>query len=530
MELKSNNTIFFSFLIVIFSGVVFTLFAPYFPIDETRYLTVAWEMKLNDSLIVPLLNGLPYSHKPPLLFWIINLDWFLLGVNEKTLRFIPILFSLANIVLVYRIALLLCKEKKIAEYSVIIFSSMLIYLIWSALIMFDVILTFWILLGIFGILSLAKYNKKISLLFITLSIFGGLLTKGPVIFLYIFPVSILYFLWALNDKLDMKKWYLKILSSFSIGILLALLWVIPAAMMGGEIYRQSILWDQTANRVVSSFAHQRPLWWYIPFLPVLFFPWILLKPAIAGYYYTKNYKSDFFLISWILSTMLLFSLISSKQIHYLIGVIPAVSIWMAKNIATYAETFRDYMKWHYPIAFVYIALGIVGLLFSNCRSCIKIETDFIAGVSNVSVGIILLGGILLLMRVSSINNLLKIIALSSVITIMIVLIGANKFLDRYDVKKFAQILKKKQEEGYEIVHYGKYSGQYQFLGRLTQPLIVLNDEKNISEYIKTRKKFILITYEKKEKSIDKNNVLYQKLYKGRKVILWENPKLLFRGR
>ncbi|HHB76580.1 MAG TPA: glycosyltransferase, partial [Desulfobulbus sp.] len=41
---------------------------PPLPIDETRYLSVAWEMWQNHQFLVPHINGLPYSHKPPLLF------------------------------------------------------------------------------------------------------------------------------------------------------------------------------------------------------------------------------------------------------------------------------------------------------------------------------------------------------------------------------------------------------------------------------------------------------------------------------
>ena len=45
------------------------------PVDETRYASVAWEMWLRGDLLVPHLNGETYSHKPPLLFWLIQLGW-----------------------------------------------------------------------------------------------------------------------------------------------------------------------------------------------------------------------------------------------------------------------------------------------------------------------------------------------------------------------------------------------------------------------------------------------------------------------
>ena len=55
---------------------------PLWPVDETRYASVAWEMWLRGDFLVPHINGEPYSHKPPLLFWLIQAGWALFGVND----------------------------------------------------------------------------------------------------------------------------------------------------------------------------------------------------------------------------------------------------------------------------------------------------------------------------------------------------------------------------------------------------------------------------------------------------------------
>ena len=58
------------------------LFLPALPIDETRYLGVAWEMRVHGDFIVPHLNGATYSDKPPLLFWLINIAWTVFGYER----------------------------------------------------------------------------------------------------------------------------------------------------------------------------------------------------------------------------------------------------------------------------------------------------------------------------------------------------------------------------------------------------------------------------------------------------------------
>ena len=60
------------FAAVALAGV---LLRPALPIDETRYLAVAWEMWARGDWLVPTKNFALYTHKPPLLFWTMNLVW-----------------------------------------------------------------------------------------------------------------------------------------------------------------------------------------------------------------------------------------------------------------------------------------------------------------------------------------------------------------------------------------------------------------------------------------------------------------------
>ena len=70
-------------LVLVATGL---LTRPLMPIDETRYVSVAWEMWVGGDALVPHLNGEAYGHKPPLLFWLINLVWAVFGVSEMAAR------------------------------------------------------------------------------------------------------------------------------------------------------------------------------------------------------------------------------------------------------------------------------------------------------------------------------------------------------------------------------------------------------------------------------------------------------------
>ncbi|HEX7382820.1 MAG TPA: glycosyltransferase family 39 protein [Burkholderiaceae bacterium] len=57
--------------------------------DEGRYVGVARAMLLSGDWLVPRLDGLPFFHKPPLMYWIDAVAMRVLGVNEFAARLAP---------------------------------------------------------------------------------------------------------------------------------------------------------------------------------------------------------------------------------------------------------------------------------------------------------------------------------------------------------------------------------------------------------------------------------------------------------
>ena len=114
---------------------------PLMPIDETRYISVAWEMWLRNDFLVPHLNGETYSHKPPLLFWLINLGWWVYGVNEWWPRLVPGLFALGSFWLTQRSAYLLWPQRiKVAFWAPTILLGSLYWGLFMPRLMFDMML------------------------------------------------------------------------------------------------------------------------------------------------------------------------------------------------------------------------------------------------------------------------------------------------------------------------------------------------------------------------------------------------------
>ncbi|MDD3651243.1 glycosyltransferase family 39 protein, partial [Immundisolibacter sp.] len=85
-------------------GLLMLASRPLLPVDETRYLSVAWEMWLRGDFIVPHKNFAVYVDKPPLLFWLMQAGWAVFGVNEWWPRLVPTLAALASLLLTARLA------------------------------------------------------------------------------------------------------------------------------------------------------------------------------------------------------------------------------------------------------------------------------------------------------------------------------------------------------------------------------------------------------------------------------------------
>src|SRR5690606_32478901 len=69
--------------------------------DEGRYVGVAWNMLSTGEWWTPLLNGLPFFHKPPLFYWITALSLQLFGANEWAGRLSSVLGATLMVVLLF---------------------------------------------------------------------------------------------------------------------------------------------------------------------------------------------------------------------------------------------------------------------------------------------------------------------------------------------------------------------------------------------------------------------------------------------
>ncbi|MDI9336231.1 MAG: glycosyltransferase family 39 protein [Gammaproteobacteria bacterium] len=173
----------FWFLLVIVLWLSFTAgWRPMALPDEGRYTGIAWEMYLNQDLLIPTLNGLPYFHKPPLFYWITTLGYALMGANYWALRLAPLLAS-GILVLVFFRFLMTHTTAHLAKYSVLILASQTFYFGASQFANLDLLVACLISITILSgyhtvCLIETKKNYRWILLLTYLSAALGVLAKG----------------------------------------------------------------------------------------------------------------------------------------------------------------------------------------------------------------------------------------------------------------------------------------------------------------------------------------------------------------
>ena len=69
--------------------------------DEARYAEIAREMLQSGNLLVPHLNYVAYVEKPPLLYWLTTLSFWIFGVSEFAARLPVALSAVAGIIATY---------------------------------------------------------------------------------------------------------------------------------------------------------------------------------------------------------------------------------------------------------------------------------------------------------------------------------------------------------------------------------------------------------------------------------------------
>lgn len=457
--------------VLLLAPIIFLL--PPIPIDETRYLAVAWEMRQTGEFLVPHLNGDLYSQKPPLLFWLLNAGWLITGVHAWTARAMTLLCSLLSLVLLERLTRRLTGSVAAARISVVLLLGMLYFATFANAIMFDVLLTTCALLAVHGIVDLVEDRTRRGIVLTGLGIGLGVLAKGPVLLLDIGFAAVLAPWWNRGLPRGTARYFGGLAAAVGLGAAIALAWAVPAALHGGPEYARAIFLHQTFDRIqgVKTGTHAQPIWWYLVSLPIMLLPWPLVLrgrwAALKGLWRERAVRLAF---AWVVPTVIAFSLIGGKQAHYLLPLLPGIALGLAIALERSAFEVRTGL---FGIA---LALTGVALCLLPHYASTYANLSFAAETSPWWGVCIVLAGIALIAGAKHLRDPIwpALATLAAVFLFKLALVQGPGV--RYDARAIAAQVAAAQERGQPIAHLGWHHGVYEFAGRLKQPLPVLTME------------------------------------------------------
>ncbi|MBA2078923.1 glycosyl transferase [Rhodanobacter sp. PCA2] len=478
------------------------------PIDETRYLAVAWNMHASGQWLVPSLDGVAYPDKAPLLFWLINLVWSVTGVHAWAVRLLEILLALATLPLLGSLGRRLGAGTEAVKTAQWLWLGCMALAIYAGVIMFDLLLTVCTLAAWRTTTALAGRHWPRAALPMAVAFGAGILVKGPVALLVGGLPALLAPYWEPALRKHPAPFYLRLFAALAGAALLALAWAIPAARVGGSTYADAIFLGQTVGRVVDSFAHARPWWWYLPVLPAMALPWALCMARRASAAPAPTSGVARFAATAAIPGFVIFSLISGKQPHYLLPLLPPLALFAGERIA--AGRWRI-VAWRAGPTFVAVGLGIaLGLGWREAPDS--------------ATGAVICGALVMLLGVAYLLRARRplsagAIALGTLAAVMLCKLAFVLSIGpRYDVRAIAQHVAEAQFRGTPMLFVGPQYGLLTFAGRLTAPIPATRDPAAVTAWAQAHPQGWIISNDS-----DYGNTpgaLYKQPYFGRSLGIW----------
>ncbi len=527
---------------------------PLLPIDETRYVSVAWEMWSNGDFIVPTKNGEMYSHKPPFYFWLMNLGWGVFGVSEAWARLIAPLFGLGVLILTAKLARELWPEASAEAMSMraglapLMVLTGLYWTVFSTMTMFDMLVTFATVVAIWGYVKAWKGFVSGNGFWLGMIIAGlglglGGLAKGPAILVHTLPAALFAPIWgpALScgrGENGWGKWYAGLLLSALVGVGVTLAWAIPAAILGGAEYRDAIFIKQSADRMVKSFAHRRPFYWFVWVLPLMLLPWTLwprLWRGIGGrkaWIEKRGLRAAWsdggvrLLLIWTGAAFLIFSAISGKQPHYLLPAFPALALFAAYLLSQDLDT-QPTTRHRVPVlllgAVAVIVIAVVyalPLIEPMLKRPLPAWTHVAEPLWMVPVAILAFAAAFT--KTYGAKSEVRLIAVTATTAVVMLHMSAQPvFTLAYDLEPAAERVKTHQDQGHPVAYVGKYHGEFQFLGRLTQPLTTMQTFKDAETWARANPTGMIIATRRKSEIPPQPEPLSVQPYRGKFLVMWD---------
>jgi hypothetical protein len=308
---------FFTLFVLLFARSIFfekINTKSFYDFDEARYAEIAKNHFKTNIWLIPQAGGpddfntgtslRPYFWKPPLHTWIISLSFKIFGQSEFSARLPSFIFSFLSLVIIYLISKILFANNIIGLLAITLLASANDYSYISSQGIAESQLLFFSLLSIYFLLC-----KKPKIIHSSISISLAFMTKSFGVF-WLYPICLyLIFKNSKNKYSDISKWLI-------IQSILILPWHIYMYILFKNDFITNYVIVNTIGRGTGQQSNIAPIYWYIKYALWQWRPYLIIS-LIAFLPLLKNIKKHLFLILWMSSIFIPYSLIKSKVWWYI---------------------------------------------------------------------------------------------------------------------------------------------------------------------------------------------------------------------
>jgi 4-amino-4-deoxy-L-arabinose transferase-like glycosyltransferase len=368
----NQNTLVQVILLATVCALVLLLFldkTPFHDKGEPREALVVRDIVLEGRWLLPLRAGEHIASKPPLFHWFAAGASILRGdMTEASIRFPSALFATLGVFLCYFFVRRLY-DAKTGLWAGLILATTALYYAAGIEARVDMTLVFFVTLTLILFFSIYRGFLQHEIWWYVFFMTAGasVTAKGPVSIVLCGLVISIFLL--LRKRWDIFRTIL-CHPGMLLGIILCVAWYGAALYLGGdEFFNLQFVKENFARYFVhgeGGTGHQKPFYYFVPYLFTLGMPWTLFLPGVIWSYFSdrSRLREDLlFLGVWATVVFVFFSLSAGKRPPYILPLYPPVALLTAVWLCDQDQAVGSFWKASY-FKFVAVFASLTGAVFA----------------------------------------------------------------------------------------------------------------------------------------------------------------------
>ena len=355
-------------ILLIGSFFFFWLFAGWGPVTdpvESNYALPAKEMLLSGDWLTPHIYGQIWFDKPILIYWLTALSYKMFGFSDSVSRLMPAIAGAGGIALIYSFTARMISRRHGLVAALILGTSVHYFFMAKSLVT-DM------LLFVAGSAGLAYFymgyksykGTKRWYIWMYPCFALAVLAKGPVGFLI---PGLVIFLFLLVEKNWREILNMRLVAGIPFFLIIAVPWFYYMYLLHGTEFVVILLGVHNVLRATVPEHPENNVFYYYPAIFIIgFLPWIgfVIRGLWKSFQDAWHNQNTFqrFLLLWIFSFVLFYSLMATKYPTYLFPIWFPAAIITAKYLPWLPNRFRI-IEYVLPVTIWWIAFGVAGFIF-----------------------------------------------------------------------------------------------------------------------------------------------------------------------